>query len=71
MGQIQIIHDESWRAARLVVKRFETRLDDAELMEAFSAVKDLVAESIRRAFERRGLELRWLAKNPNAEVRDE
>ena len=33
MGKINLLHDESYRAARLVVRHFEARLDDAEILE--------------------------------------
>jgi len=33
MGQVNWIHDESYRAAQLVVRHFEARLDDAEILE--------------------------------------
>jgi hypothetical protein len=52
MGQINLICDESWRAARLVAKRLESHLDDAELVEAVHVVRAIVAESMRRLLER-------------------
>lgn len=67
MGQVNLIHDESWRAARLVVNHFETRLDDAELLEAFRAVQEVITESLRRTLERRERELRRLAKTNELE----
>jgi hypothetical protein len=48
MGATQFIHDESWRAARLVVRHFAPRLDDAELLDAFSVVREIIAESLQR-----------------------
>ena len=67
MGRINLIHDESWRAAKLVVNHFETRLDDAELMEAFHAVREVIAESLRRTLELRERELRRLTKTNEPE----
>ena len=67
MGQVNWIHDESWRAAKLVVNHFETRLDDAELLEAFHAVRDVIAECLRRTLERRERELRRLTNLNEAE----
>lgn len=52
MGQINLICDESWRAPRLVAKRLESRLDDAELVEVVHVVRAIVAESMRRLLER-------------------
>lgn len=52
MGQIRLISDESWWAARLVTKRFESRFDDAELVEAVHVVREIVAEALRRFHER-------------------
>lgn len=57
-----LLHDESWRAARLVVKHFESRLDDAELVESFHLVREIVALAIRRFHERHERELNRLAK---------
>ncbi len=62
MGQVNLIHDESWRAAKLVVNHFASRLDDAELLEAFHAVRTLIAECLRRSLEQRERELHRLAK---------
>ena len=67
VGQVNWIHDESWRAAKLVVNQFETRLDDAERLEAFHAVRDVIAECLRRTLERRDRELRRLAKTNEPE----
>ena len=67
MGQVNLIHDESWRAAKLVVNHFESRLDDAELLEAFLAVRKLIAECLRRSLEHRERELHRLAKKPSPE----
>jgi hypothetical protein len=52
MGQINLIHDESWRAARLVVNHFHSRLEDGEVPEAFHVVREIVAETLRRLLER-------------------
>jgi len=68
MGQIHWIHDESWRAARLVATRFEKKFDDAELMEAFHAIREIIAESLRRTLESRDRELHRLAKKKLAEL---
>lgn len=68
MGQINLIHDESWRAAKLVVNHFESRLDDAELLEAFHAVREMIAECLRRTIERRERELRRLTKTNEPET---
>lgn len=62
MGQVHLIHDESWRIAKLVVNRFESRLDDAELLEAFHAVREMIATGLRRTLERRERELARLIK---------
>ena len=62
MGQVNLIHDESWRAAKLVVNHFESRLDDAELLVAFHAVRELIADCLRRSHEHRERELHRLAK---------
>ena len=62
MGQIRMIHDESWRAARLVVNHFETRLDDEELVESLHVVREIIAEALRQCFESRDQELRRLWK---------
>ena len=67
MGQINLIHDESWRAARLVVNHFEKKFDDAELVEAFHAIREIIAESLRRTLEIRDRELHRLAKTKLAE----
>ena len=67
MGQINLIHDESWRAARLVVNHLGKHFDDAELLEAFHAVRETIAESLRRTLERRERELDRLAKMPALE----
>ena len=67
MGQVNLIHDESWQAAKLVVNHFETRFDDAELLEAFHAVREMIAECLRRTLERRERELRRLAKTNEPE----
>ena len=67
MGRVNLIHDESWRAAKLVVNHFESRLDDAELLEAFHAVRKLIAECLRRSLERHERELHRLAKKPAPE----
>ena len=62
MGEINLIHDESWRAARLVVNHFESRLDDAEIVESFHVVREIVAVTLQRFLERRERELHRLAK---------
>ena len=67
VGQVNVIHDESWRAAKLVVNHFESRLDDAELLEAFHAVREMVAECLRRTLERSERELRRLTKTNEPE----
>ena len=67
MGQVNLIHDESWRAARLVVNHLGKHLDDAELLEAFHAVREMIAESLRRTLEHRERELHRLAKKPAPE----
>ena len=66
MGQINLIHNESWRAARLVVNHFEP-LGDAELVEAFHAVREVIAEALRRTLERRERELQRLGKELRSE----
>ena len=67
MGQINLIHDESWRAARLVVNHLGKNLDDAELLDVFHAVREMIAESLRRILERRERELHRLAQQPAPE----
>ena len=67
MGRVNLIHDESWRAAKLVVNHFESRLDDAELLDAFHAVREMIAECLRRTIERRERELRRLTKTNEPE----
>lgn len=67
MGKIRSIHDESWRAARLVVNRFAAKLDDEELIASFHAVREIIAESMRRSFERREQEQQRLGKKPTSE----
>ena len=67
MGQINLIHDESWRAARLVVNHFEP-LGDAELVEAFHTIRGIIAESIRRSFERSERERQRLGKTIPSET---
>ncbi|MFO0936211.1 MAG: hypothetical protein U0798_06825 [Gemmataceae bacterium] len=62
MGQINLIHDESWRAARLVVNHFEARLEDDELTESFHVVREIVVEAMRRFLERHEREMHRLAK---------
>ena len=52
MGRVNLIHDEAWRAARLVVSHFHPRLDDAELVEAFHRVREVIADAMRRLHER-------------------
>ncbi len=68
MGRVNLIHDESWRAAKLVVNHFESRLDDAELLDAFHAVREMIAECLRRTIERRERELRRLTKTNEPET---
>jgi hypothetical protein len=65
MGQINLIHDESWRAARLVVNHFEARLEDAELTESFHVIRGIMAEAMKRFLERHERELHRLAKKEN------
>ena len=67
MGQVNWIHDESWRAAKLVVNHFESRFDDDELLEAFHAVREVIAECLRRTLERRERELRRLTEKNEPE----
>ena len=67
MGQVNLIHDESWRAAKLVVNHFEARLDDAELLDAFHAIQQLIAECLQRTLERRQRELQRLIKTNEPE----
>jgi hypothetical protein len=47
-----LLHDESWRAARLVVRHFAPHLDDAKLLKAFSVVRGIIAESLQRFHKR-------------------
>jgi len=63
MGIVNLIHDESWRAARLVVGRFRDELDDEEIVAQFEAFRAIVADAMRRLIERRNRELQRL--NPN------
>ena len=67
MGKVSLIHDESWRAARLVVNHFEKHVDDEELLEAFHAVRLLIAESLRRCLDRSLRERQRLASKPEPE----
>ena len=67
MGKISSIHDESWRAARLVVNRFAPELDDEQLIASFHAVREIIAESIRRSFERSEREQQRLGKKLTSE----
>lgn len=62
MGRVRLLHDESWRAARLVVRHFASRLDDAELVESFHAVRVIVAASLERFLERQERERQRLVK---------
>lgn len=62
MGHINLIHDESWRAARLVVNHFHTRLEDDELPASFLVVCEIVAEAMRRFHKRHNRELKRLVK---------
>ena len=54
-------------AARLVATRFEKKFDDAELLEAFHAIREIIAESLWRTLERRDRELHRLASKKLAE----
>ena len=67
MGKVSLIHDESWRAARLVVNHFEKHVDDVELLEAFHTVRLLIAESLRRCLDRSVRERQRLASKPEPE----
>lgn len=62
MGKIRLLHDESWRAARLVVRHFASRLDEAELVESFHAVRVIVAASLERFLEQHEREQQSLVK---------
>lgn len=63
MSAKTLLHDESWRASRLIVKHFESRLDDAELVESFHLVRGLIAKALERFLERHEREMDRLAKN--------
>ena len=67
MGMLNLVHEESWRTAKLVVNHFEVRLDDEEIVVAFHAVREIIAESLRRCLERHDRELTRLAKNVGSE----
>jgi len=67
MGMLNLVHEESWRTAQLVVNHFEVRLDDEEIVVAFHAVREIIADSLRRCLERHERELTRLVKNPASE----
>ena len=62
MGKTTRLYDESYRAARLVVRHFEARLDDAEILESSHIVREIVAFTLQRFLERHERELHRLAK---------
>ena len=64
MGSTYLLHDESWRAARLVVKEFASRLDEEELVPAFHLVRELIAGAMERYLERHLRDCHRLAKDP-------
>jgi len=51
MGKINLLHDESYRAARLVVRHFEQRLSDEELRDALFAVQAMISDGMLRLLE--------------------
>ncbi len=64
MGQANLVNDEAWRAARQVVRHFHARLDDDELVEAFHAVRAILAAALTRALDRRDRERRRVGGDP-------
>lgn len=64
MGRVNLTHDEAWRAARLVVSRFHPRLTDEELPEAFHAVREVIADGMRRLLARADREASRLRVTP-------
>jgi hypothetical protein len=62
VGQVNLVNDESWRAAWQVVRHFHDRLDDDELVEAFHAVRAVIAAALTRCLERSDRELGRLAR---------
>ena len=60
MGDANLTTEESWLAARKIVRRFEGKFGKDEIVEAFKAIQALVFESMWRLLNRRVHELRRL-----------
>jgi hypothetical protein len=47
----RLLLEESWRVSKLVVKQFESRLDDKEIVESFHAVIEIIYFALKRSLE--------------------
>ena len=63
MSSPQHVFDESFQAAKLIVRYFSARLDEEELIPAFRHVRDLIAEAMERVAKRRAQERLRLGKS--------
>ena len=62
MGAINLIHEESWRAARLIVSQCREEVDDEEIVALFNAVQEIVTDAMQQLLERLDRELKRLNK---------
>ena len=60
MGAVNLATEESWLAAKKIVRHFEAKFNEVEIVEAFKTIQVIVSESLRRLLERRARELRRL-----------